>query len=117
MKTPREILLAVNQEGGRLESAGEKLRVLLPPDCAPELREAIRRHKHELLDILDARAANLPSDCVPWLHIARQVLTGEFEGADHSMIESLKIGLGSINHPHCRSALERLGATAKRRPV
>jgi hypothetical protein len=117
MKTPVEILLAVNHEGGRLEPAGDKLRVLLPADCAPELKDAIRQHKYELLDLLDARAANLPPDCAPWLHIARQVMAGEFEDAHRSMIESLTIGLRSINHPHCRRAVERLSIPRKRRLV
>jgi hypothetical protein len=117
MKTPVEILLAVNHEGGRLEPAGDKLRVLLPADCAPELRDAIRQHKGELLGLLDARAANLPPDCAPWLHVARQVLAGEFDGADRSMSESLTIGLRSINHQFCRRALERLSIPSKRSRV
>jgi hypothetical protein len=114
MKTPIEILLAVKKEGGRLEPAGDKLRVLLPADSAPELRDAIREHKGELLGLLDARAANLPPDCAPWLYIARQVLEGEFDGADRSMTESLTIGLRSVNHPDCRRAVERLLIPAKR---
>jgi hypothetical protein len=115
MKTPGDILRAVNQEGGRLESAGDKLRVLLPPDCSPDLREAIRKHKNELLDILATSAANLSPDCAPWLHIARQVLQREFDGADRSMRESLTIGLRATNHPSCQQALERLSANAKQR--
>jgi hypothetical protein len=43
-----------------------------------------------------------------WLHIARQVLGGEFEGADSSTRESLLIGLRSIAHPDARQALARL---------
>jgi hypothetical protein len=115
MKTPVEILLAVNHEGGRLEPAGDKLRVLLPADCAPELKDAIRQHKYELLDLLDARAANLPPDCVPWLHIARQVLAGEFDGADKSTVESLTIGLRSISIPLCQQALNRLPHNKEKR--
>jgi hypothetical protein len=108
MKTPADILIAVKQEGGRLEPAGKKLRMLLPSNCPPELKEAIREHKSELLCFLEARAANLPEDCAPWLHIARQVLAGEFDGADRSMIESLTIGLRGIRHPVCQQALGRL---------
>jgi len=113
MKTPVEILLAVNLEGGRLEPAGDKLRVLLPADCAPELRDAIRQHKGELLGLLDARAANLPPDCVPWLYIARQVLEGEFAGADNSTVESLIIGLRGIRLPVCQQALARIQGTKR----
>jgi len=52
--------------------------------------------------------ASLPPDCVPWLHVARQILADEFDGCDHSTRESLTIGLRSIAHPACRRALERL---------
>jgi len=117
MKTPVEILLAVNHEGGRLEPAGDKLRMLLPADCAPELRDDIRQHKGELRDLLEGRASHIPPDCVPWLHIARQVLQGEFDAADRSMNESLAIGLRSINHPLCRRAHERVRTSGKRKGV
>lgn len=43
-----------------------------------------------------------------WLHIARQILAGEFYGCDRSTHESLTIGLRSIRHPDCQRALERL---------
>src|SRR5947209_3037988 len=42
MTTPIEILLAVGDIGGRLGIAGDKLRMLLPPDCPAELKDAIR---------------------------------------------------------------------------
>lgn len=42
-----------------------------------------------------------------WLHIARQVLAGEFDG-DRTAVESLTIGLRSIRHPLCQQALARL---------
>lgn len=50
----------------------------------------------------------LPPDQAAWLHTARQVLAGEWEGADDSTCESLTIGLRSIPHPDCREALARL---------
>jgi len=52
MKTPVEILLAVADTGGKLGIAGDKLRMLLPADCPPELKEAIRQHKAALLELL-----------------------------------------------------------------
>ena len=58
-------------------------------------------------------APSLPADCLPWLHVARQVLAGEFEGADRSMVASLTIGLRHIPHPRCREALARLQHVAK----
>jgi hypothetical protein len=108
MRTPNEILLAVKQAGGRLEPAGDKLRALLPADCLPELKAAIRQHKAEILDLFEAQSANLPPDCAPWLYVARQVLAGEFDGADKSTVESLTIGLRGIRHRICREALARL---------
>ena len=55
----------------------------------------------------------LPPDQAAWLPVARQVLAGEFEGADRSTAESLRIGLHRIEHPTCREALARLQHVAK----
>ena len=52
MKTPIETFLEVERIGGRLGSADDKLRMLLPADCPPELKEAIRQHKSGLLELL-----------------------------------------------------------------
>jgi hypothetical protein len=40
--------------------------------------------------------------------VARQVIAGEFDGADTPTIESLTIGLRGIQHPLCRNALVHL---------
>jgi hypothetical protein len=37
---------------GRLTTAGDRLRMLLPADCPPELKDAIRQHKPALLDLM-----------------------------------------------------------------
>jgi hypothetical protein len=68
----------------------------------------LRQHKRELLDLLEAKAHGLSDDCAPWLHIAKQILAGEFDGADKSTVESLTIGLRGIGHPLCRLALASL---------
>ena len=52
MKTPIEVLLAVDGGGGKLGITGDKLRMLLPADCPPELKGAIRQHKSALLELL-----------------------------------------------------------------
>ncbi len=52
MKTPIEVLLAVAGSGGNLGIMGDKLRMLLPADCPPELKEVIRQHKPALLELL-----------------------------------------------------------------
>ena len=108
MRTPTEILLAVKQAGGRIEPAGDKLRVLLPADCPPEIKADLRQHKPEVMALLEAKAANLPPDCAPWLHVAKQVLAGEFDGADKSTVEAVTIGLRHVRHQRCREALARL---------
>ena len=76
----------------------------MPPDFA----DILRRHKAELLAMLEAKSANLAPDCIPWLHVARQVLAEEFADADRSTLESLVIGLRNLTHPRCRQALEKL---------
>lgn len=54
-------------------------------------------------------AVSLTPDQTPWVHVARQVLAGEFGlGMTDSMRKSLTIGLRSIPHPLCRQALAAL---------
>jgi|GEM_PF-1386284 hypothetical protein len=55
--------------------------------------------------MLEGQAAGLAPDCAPWLHVAKQILAGEFVGADSSTVASLTIGLRSITHPLCQQAL------------
>lgn len=50
----------------------------------------------------------LPPDQAPWLHIAKQILSGEFDDADGSTRDSLSTGLRSILHPVCASAIKHL---------
>jgi hypothetical protein len=54
MRTPVEILLTVSKIGGRLSSAGDKLRMCLPADCPPGLKDVIRQQKFELLKLVSA---------------------------------------------------------------
>jgi len=92
--------------GLRLESRGDKLAVIPARRCPPEFADTLRQHKQEILSLL---AVGLAPDCAPWLHVAKQVLAGEFDRLlDNSVRESLKIGLGSIRHPQCVRALARL---------
>lgn len=96
--------------GIRLERRGDKLVISPASKCPTELKELLREHKLEILSLLEAEADGLPADCSPWLHVARQVLDGEFDGADGSTRESVFLGLRSIGHPLCKQALERLAA-------
>lgn len=102
------LLRQARRWGLRLEARGDKLAVVPARSCPPEFADLLRQHKAELLAMLDGRAADLPPDCWPWLHTARQVLHGEFDGADLSTIESLSIGLRAIHHPLCEQALAKL---------
>ena len=72
---------------------GDKLAVIPGDLCPPDFADMLRQHKRELLDLLETERKGLPADCAPWLHIARQVMAGEFDGADRSTAESLTIGL------------------------
>jgi hypothetical protein len=101
---------AVTKLGGRIEPAGDKLRTLLPAGCPPELKSAIRQYKLELLNFFKAASMGVALDCVPWVHVARQILAGEFEDADRYLVESLTIGLKNILHTDCQRALAHLGS-------
>ncbi|MHB8521012.1 MAG: TubC N-terminal docking domain-related protein [Limisphaerales bacterium] len=108
--SPEDICTEATRRGLRLEPRGEKLAVSPAGLCPPEFADILRQHKAELLAFLAGEAANLPPDQRPWLHVARQILAGEFAGCDRSTRESLTIGLRSIRHPTCREALARLTA-------
>jgi len=101
--------------GLRLEPRGDKLAVIPANRCPPDFADVLRQHKGELLVLLEARVDGLTPDCAPWLHTAKQILAGEFDGADHSTRASLKIGLRSIPHRVCREALKRI-AVASNQP-
>ena len=110
--TAVEIYHEAARRGLRLEPRGDKLAVI-PGDRVPlDFADVLRRHKGELLDWLEACAAGLAPDCAPWLHVAKQILAGEFVGADSSTVASLNIGLQNIRHPLCQQALARLNPAA-----
>jgi len=108
MTTPRAIYLEATRRGLRLEPRGDHLAVIPKGKCSPDFIGVLRAHKRELLDLLETKTVALRPDELPWLHVARQVLAGEFGGADRSTVESLTIGLRSIAHPVCHRALEHL---------
>jgi hypothetical protein len=108
--TAHEIYLEATRRGLRLEREGDKLAVTPAKQCPPDFADVLRQHKGELLNWLEARAAGLAPDCAPWLHVARQILAGEFDGCDNSTRESLTIGLRSIAHPLARRSLGKLNS-------
>ena len=109
--TAVELCQEATRRGLRLESRGDKLAVIPANLLQPDFADALRQHKGEILLWLEARAGGLAPDCAAWLHVARQILAGEFDGADRSTSESLRIGLRSIPHPLCNRALARLGTS------
>jgi hypothetical protein len=103
LRTCRELGLALQPHGG-------KLGVSPAHKASPELMVQLRTHKPALLLLLEAEAARLPADCGPWLHVARQVLAGEFDGGDRCLTQSLLIGVRNIPHRLCQQARTRLEA-------
>jgi hypothetical protein len=108
MNNSLELFRRAQSFGLQLEADGGDLIVKPARRCPSDFAETLRAHKSELLDWLEARDAGLAPDCQPWLHVAKQVLAGEFDGCDSSTGESLKIGLRSVTHPICKQALGRL---------
>lgn len=94
--------------GLRLHRDGDRIAIKPARLCPPELLAEIRALKTALLDLLDAQTANLPADCTPWLPTARQIMAGEFDNGDRSLLGSLLIGLRNIPHPACQQARARL---------
>lgn len=111
--TAMELCHEATRRGLRLEPAGDKLAVIPAKRCPPEFADVLRQHKNEILSLLEGQSAGLTPDELPWLHVARQVLAGEWDGADGSTRESVIIGLRSIRHPLCERALARLKSTIK----
>ena len=110
--TAIELYREAARRGLRLEPRGDKLAVIPGDRVPPGFADTLRQHKQEILSLLEGQAAGLTPDCAPWLHVAKQVLAGEFDGADNSTHESLTIGLRNIRHPLCGRALARLKPTA-----
>jgi hypothetical protein len=106
--TPPELCHEAARRGLRLERRGDMLAVIPAKRCPPEFADTLRQHKREILSLLEGQAAGLAPDCAPWLHVARQILAGEFDGADNSTAQSLTIGLRGIRHPLCQQALIQL---------
>ncbi len=106
--TAIELYREAARHGLRLEPRGDKLAVIPGDRVPPGFADTLRQHKQEILSLLEGQAAGLAPDCAPWLHVARQVLAGEFVGMDGSTRQSLIVGLRSIPHPLCVRALARL---------
>ena len=114
--TVPEIISNCRRLGVSLRPAGDRLAVRPVDRATPDLLEAIRAHKRDLLDLLEAERHGLHPTCAPWLYTARQVLAGEFDGGTRSEIEAAWIGVRNIAHPACRDAKARLEVLLGKRP-
>ena len=86
--------LAVRRLGLDVWADGDLIGVAPKERIPTDLLDEIRAVKPVLLELVrESAACRLTSDQVPWLHIARQVLAGEFDGCDRSTRASLIIGL------------------------
>jgi hypothetical protein len=121
--------------GLRVETDGCDLLVIPACKVPPDFVEELKAHKPELVAWLSRPTASTPAEDLPgdeilhrfpsltcpriqpirrggtteqWIHIAKQIASGEFGGADASTIEALFIGLRSIPHPTAREALRKL---------
>ncbi len=135
--TPLEILYRATTLGLKLEAQGDELIYYPKSHCPPEFLSVLREHKSELLawlrggddywrerpkpdlDLSESFLATFPPVTGPrpprplpppdpWLHVAVQVINGEFADADSSTIESLTTGLRHNPNPICRQAMALL---------
>ncbi len=110
MCDPEAIVSRARNLGLTLCVEGERIAIAPARLCPPDLLAKFREHKPAVMALLEGESAGLRPDEIPWMHIARQIVEGEFDGAVGSTRESLTIGLRGINHPLCRRALEWLKA-------
>jgi hypothetical protein len=104
----RRLGLTLQPEGGRIAIAPAKL-------CPPDLLTALREHKPAVMALLEKAARGLPPDQAPWLHVARQVSEGQFDGGTISQLQAVEKGLRSIVHPTIAAALQRVNALLNRK--
>ena len=101
--TPQEIYDRAASRGLRLIPRGCLLEVTPKSRLTPELLAVIRANKMELLAWLDRVRRN---------GLLRQVLDGQFDGADNATREHIIQSLHGI--PQARSAIARLESEATR---
>lgn len=94
----RSLGLTLSVEGDRIAIEPARL-------CPPDFIATMREKKPAIISLLEARTANLSPDCRPWVHVARHVILGEWNGATKSEWESVEIGLRGIDHPQCKHAV------------
>lgn len=117
MSDVQAILTRARDLGLHLSVEGDRIAISPARQCPPDLLTEFREHKPAVIALLaEARSAGLAPDCAPWLHVAKQVFAGEFDGCDSSTRQSLTIGLRSIQHSLCEQALSQLKTAIKQQP-
>jgi len=109
--TPLNILHEAHRHGLRLSIIGDKLAVEPVNRCPASFLPVLREHKTALLRLLA-----LPPDQRTWLHVCRQVLDGEFDGADRSTIGSVTIGLRPLEAAGVAEAVVAMERLKTNRP-
>jgi len=103
-----EIYREATRRGLRLVTRGDKLEVTPKNRLTPEFEAALREHKTELLALLEVSSRDLENYYTAGLHIADQILSGEFDSADSSTVENLFVKLRDFADPQCQRAIARL---------
>ena len=107
MNTPlEEIFFAASRLGVNIRLVGGSFLEICPPDRVTlDFLALVREHKAELLAWLTARAARR--------HVIRQVLQGDFDGADTPTVNRVAAELQALTPCAARNlALVRLGQEA-----
>jgi hypothetical protein len=105
---PDEIYHEATRLGLRLIPRGDRLEVIPKSRLTPEFTDILLEHKTELLAFLEVADNIVRPNRASWLHVAKQLFAGEFDGADNYTLQSLTVGLRAIRDPRCQRALERL---------
>jgi hypothetical protein len=104
MTTPQEIFLEASRLGLGIELAGDGFLDVFPADrVTPDFLVAVRRHKLEIISVLEARRR------ASFVHLARQVIQGEFDGCERGVRIALMNDLNRYNkHRLCLRAFSML---------
>jgi hypothetical protein len=78
MRSTSEILKTVKKVGGRLELAGDKMRMFLPQDCPSGLKEDIRENKIMLIRFLEKQHSGLDPGYAPLISTVSEIQPDEF---------------------------------------
>ena len=103
--TPSHLIHECRRRGAILRRDGYALEIQRPSLLTPALIEQVKVHKPAVLAILDAEAGVRSPDESPLIHLAQQVVSGEFVGASAVLTESITITLRASRHPQCVRAL------------